>query len=557
MDVNIRIAGEAGQGVQTTGDLLVNSFADTGLHVFSTQSYLSRIRGGLNWYDVRIADYELFSSRRAIDVLVALSKESLEILKKDIAEGGVAFFDGAEAEGAFAMDFTKAAKDVAGAAIMANTVAAGAVYEALGYDVETLCAYLGVEFKKKGQEVIDKNVKAARRGAELAREKKAPRLKAPQPGSAPHVVYSGTDAAGLAAATAGVKLCFAYPMTPSTGVMTWLADKGDQYGIVVEQAEDEIAAVNMACGATYAGVPTLVTTAGGGFSLMVEGLSLAGMIEAPVVIYLGQRPAPATGLPTRTAQEDLYPAIFAGHGEFARAVYAPGTIQQMYEIVRRALETAHKYQTPVIVLSDQFIADLRKNTPDLDATLRPIDRHIVENAGGDYIRYAITESGVSPRAVPGGEAMVLVDSDEHWVDGHITEDLRMRTMMVEKRLRKGKGMTDEALAPTLYGAEKPERLLICWGSTYGPCREAVDMLNAGGGRFAMMHFAQVWPLDAGKVGAMLRGAQAGRVTVVEGNARGQFASVLRSVGIVGEVELMTKYDGMAFTGEEIAGRARQ
>ena len=250
-----RIAGEAGQGVQTTGDLLVNSLADSGLHVFSTQSYLSRIRGGLNWYDVRIADHELFSSRHAIDVLVALSKESLEILRKDLAEGGVAFFDGAQAEGAFAIDFTKAAKDVAGAAIMANTVAAGAVYEALGYDVETLCAYLGVEFRKKGQDVIDKNVKAAKRGAELAREKKAPRLKSPQPVGAPHVVYSGTDAVGLGAATAGVKLSLAYPMTPSTGVLTWLADKGDQYGIVVEQAEDEIAAINMACGATYAGVP--------------------------------------------------------------------------------------------------------------------------------------------------------------------------------------------------------------------------------------------------------------------------------------------------------------
>ena len=208
-------------------------------------------------------------------------------------------------------------------------------------------------------------------------------------------------------------------------------------------------------------------------------------------------------------------------------------------------------------MGDQFLADLRKNVPDLDATLEPIDRHIVENAGSDYARYAITESGVSPRAIPGGEALVVVDSDEHWVDGHITEDLRMRTMMVDKRLRKGKGLVEESAPPTLYGAEKPEQLFICWGSTYGPCREAVDMLNAGGGRYAMMHFAQVWPLDAGKVGGMLRSAAAGRVTVVEGNARGQFASILRSAGIVGEVELMTKYDGMPFTGEEIAGRVRR
>jgi 2-oxoglutarate/2-oxoacid ferredoxin oxidoreductase subunit alpha len=554
VDINIRIAGEAGQGVQTTGDLLVNAFADTGLHVFSTQSYMSRIRGGLNWYDVRVADRELWSGTGTVNVLVALSRESLDTLKDTLAPGGFALFDGAQADGAFAIDFTKIARDLTGSSLMANTVATGAVYAALDYDINTLCAYLAVEFKRKGQDTIDKNVRCARRGAETAAEKSIPRIKSPQGVGAPHVAYSGTDAIGLGALTSGVKFVAAYPMTPSTGVFTFIADKGAQYGTIVEQAEDEIAAINMICGATYAGVPSMVTTAGGGFALMVEGLALAGMLELPAFIMLGQRPAPATGLPTRTAQEDLKFAVFAGHGEFARAVYAPGTVEEAYALTRKALETAHKWQTPAILLTDQFLNDLRKNVPDLDETLRPIDRMILENPPENYERYAVTETGVSPRALPGSNVLVVVDSDEHWTDGHITEYQPMRVAMVDKRLRKAAGMAAEALGPTWYGPEEAEHVLVCWGSTYGPCREAVDMLNSQHDAVAMMHFSQVWPINATAAREALSVAPRRSVTVIEGNATGQFAAILRQVGVIGDVALVTKYDGMPFTGEEIAGR---
>jgi 2-oxoglutarate ferredoxin oxidoreductase subunit alpha len=455
--------------------------------------------------------------------------------------------------------FEEVAKELTGAKIMANAVAAGAVFAVLGYEVGRLEEQFAARFGGKGEEVVAGNVKCARKGAELAAGQ-AGKLKAPGPGKAPHAICSGNEAVGLAAATAGVKLATSYPMTPSTGVFTFLAKVADEYGIVVEQAEDEIAAVNMVCGATYAGVPAMTTTSGGGFALMAEGLALAGMLELPIFIFLGQRPGPATGLPTRTGQQDLKFAINAGHGEFPRAVFTPGTPQQCYDLTRRGLETAHKFQSPVILMSDQFLADMRKNCTGLDTSYRPIDRHIMEAPSADYVRYAVTRDGVSPRALPGSEAFVVMDSDEHTEDGHITEDLGARVRLQDKRMRKQEGMAAEALAPEWYGPELVECILIAWGSTYGPCREAVYLLNHGECSVGMLHFPQVWPLDGKKARDEIRarGPTKGkpRVVSVEGNATGQFASVLREMGAVDECELMLKYNGMPFTGEEIAARVR-
>ena len=556
MDLNIRIAGEAGQGVQTTGDLLVGAFASIGLYVFSTQSYLSRIRGGLNWYDVRIGDAELFSGKEKADLLVAFHPDALRALREDISERGVILFDGAGEPGVISLEFTKAAKELTGSPVMANTVAAGAVFALLGCDVDGLCRHLEKEFAKKGDESVQKNVSCARRGAEMAAPN-AKTIKAPVPGDAPEFVCNGSEAAGLGAATAGVKFVASYPMTPSTGVFTFLAGVADEYGIAVEQAEDEIAAVNMICGAAYAGVPAMTTTSGGGFALMVEGLSLAGMLELPILIYLSQRPGPATGLPTRTAQQDLKFAIYAGHGEFPRAIYAPGTLEQACTLTRLALETAHRFQSPAILMSDQFLADSRKNIPPLDKSLRPIDRCIAENPSPDYVRYAVTPDGVSPRALPGSGAFVVCDSDEHTEDGHITEDLNARVRLQDKRMAKAKGILANVLPPELYGPGDAEHLLVTWGSTYGPCREAVDALNAQGASTAMLHFAQVWPIDASSVRSLIGAERRKKITSVEGNATGQFASVLREAGALAGCELLLKYDGLPFTGEEIAARIKQ
>ena len=568
MDVLIRIAGEAGQGVQTTGNLLIAAFAEMGLHVVAVQSYMSRIRGGLNWFDVRIGETPMYSGRETADVLVALTEVALETLRPHVADGGAVLFDtdatadaGEDADapdGCLCVPLTKIAKDTGGSDVMAGAVAAGAVFALLGYDLSALTDYFAAAFKKKGKETIEANVACAKAGAEHLGDRAAS-LDAPRPGGEPVTVSTGTEAVGLAAATAGVKFAAAYPMTPSTGVFTYLAGAADEYGIVVEQAEDEIAAVNMVCGATFAGVPAMTTTSGGGFALMVEGLSLAGILELPVVILLSQRPGPATGLPTRTAQQDLLFALHAGHGEFPRAIFAPGTPEQAYHLTRRALETAHKFQTPVILMIDQYLADLVIDTPPLDRTLRPIDRCLAADAGADYVRYAVTDDGVSPRAVPGGEALVVLDSDAHTEDGHITEDLAAHVRLQDKRMRKRDGLRADALAPERYGPDEARHLLICWGSTYGPCREAVDMLNADGGSAAMLHFGQVWPIDAEAVRkAVGAGGDGGpnRITVVEGNQTGQFRTVLAEAGVHLECESLTQYDGLPFTAGGIVERVK-
>ncbi len=277
-------------------------------------------------------------------------------------------------------------------------------------------------------------------------------------------------------------------------------------------------------------------------------------MELPIFIFLGQRPGPATGLPTRTAQQDLLFALHAGHGEFPRAVFAPGTPQQCYDLTRRGLEIAHTYQSPVILMSDQFLADMRMNCTGLDDTYRPIDRHIVERPPEDYLRYAVTDSGVSPRALPGSDAFVVLDSDEHDEDGHITDHLPTRVKLQDKRMRKYAGLLADALPPQWYGPEDAEHLLLGWGSSYGPCREAIDLVSAEGRGAAMLHFPQVWPLD----GPALHGLLAGRhVTLVECNHTGQLGRLLRQVGALADFDLLPKYDGLPFTAEEIARRISQ
>lgn len=548
MDLNIRIAGEAGQGVHTTGALLAGVFASLGLHLLVNQSYMSRIRGGLNWVDLRVSDTELFGPRETVDLLVALTPQAREVLAPTLADGGLTLFDGAEHGQAVGIAFSQTAKELAKSAVMANAVAAGAVFTALGYPLDALLGYLSTQFARKGAEVVDANIACARRGAELAAEV-AGRLAAPRPAGAPEHLVMGADATGLGAATAGVKLVTAYPMTPGTATFTALAALADKFDITVEQAEDEIAAINMACGGAYAGAPTLVPTSGGGFALMVEGLSLAGMMELPVVVLLAQRPGPATGLPTRTGQEDLLFTLHAGHGEFPRAIFAPGTIEQCFSLTRRAIEQAHKFQTPAVILTDQYLQDLSKNIEPLNEFAPPVDRHILENAPADYRRYVVTAGGVSPRAIPGGQARVVMDSDEHTEDGHLTERLEVHLEQHDKRMRKGDGLAADALLPEYYGPADAEHLLIAWGSTYGPCREAVDRLNDAGGSAAMLHFAQVWPITVEAVRQAL--ANRKRVTVVEGNSTGQFKLLLREAGVFVEGDAVLRYDGMVFSAEYI------
>jgi 2-oxoglutarate ferredoxin oxidoreductase subunit alpha len=336
-------------------------------------------------------------------------------------------------------------------------------------------------------------------------------------------------------------------MSPSTGVLTFLASHDDTFDIVAEQAEDEIAAVNMAVAAWYAGARAIATTSGGGFALMEEGISLAGILETPLVIHLAQRPGPGTGLPTRTEQGDLELALYAGHGEFPRVIYAPGTIEEAFYLTARAFNTADRYQVPVFILTDQYTMDTYYDLPAFDLNAVGVEKHFVKTEA-TYRRYLITEDGVSPRGVPGhGKGLVAADSDEHDEDGHITESMAVRNAQVDKRLRKMDMVMQDPVPPVLTGPEDHRLLLVGWGSTCQAIREGLE--RSGRKDAAHFHFPQVYPLPQ-QANSYLERAE--KVIVVENNATAQFGKILTLHGGREPDGAILKYDGLPFCVEELA-----
>ena len=324
------------------------------------------------------------------------------------------------------------------------------------YDFDLLAFILKSEFSRHGEQIVNDNIAAARAGYDFARERGATlRIPSLQPkiGGQHRLVLTGNEALCLGAMAGGCKFLAGYPMTPSSPILEYMADKGRQYGVVAMHVEDELSAMNMAVGAGYTGVRAMVATSGGGFALMVEGLALAGMTETPVVAVLGQRPGPATGLPTRTEQAELWFAMHAGHGEFPRAVLAPATAAGAFHAAVKAFNLAEKYQTPVIILTDHHLATSYATVDRFDLSKVKIERgellsdeEVKEMT--DYKRHKVTESGISPRALPGqGKALVVTDSDEHDEAGHMIEDAATRNAQVQKRLRKLNGLRREIAAP--------------------------------------------------------------------------------------------------------------
>ena len=554
----VRIGGEAGQGVQTVGELLGEVYARLGYHVFSNQDYESRVRGGHNFYQIRVSNRRVMSSAERMDILVAMDRASIEDDFGSLTTQGLAVLDsetlGIKADGPRMVDvpFKRLAAEHGGSPVMANTVATGAVLGMLGMGITALEDLLRRHFTKKGDAVVEENLKAARAGYEYAKANcRECRFMPAEPPNKPKLLINGVEGAACGALSSGLKFYSAYPMTPSTGVMNSIAAKAEKYGVVVEQAEDEIAAINMALGASFAGVRAATGTSGGGFALMVEGLSLAGMTETPIVIFEAMRPGPATGLPTRTEQGDLLFILFAGHGEFPRAVFAPGSPEQAIFLTSKAFEIAEKYQIPAFVILDQYLVDSQWTYDGIDAAKLIYNDYRLRfdalKALKDYKRHAYTDSGVTPLAVPGeSEHVVVADSDEHDEEGHIIEDAATRIGMVHKRLfNKRDALRAEIAQPMRYGADAPEVVLTGWGSTYGVLKEAVDVLNSSGTRAAMLYFNEIYPLPSGDYVGYLMSAK--RAVCVEGNATGQFASLIRMHTGFEFSSLITRYDGRPLT----------
>ena len=364
---------------------------------------------------------------------------------------------------------------------------------------------------------------------------------------------------GVAAYTLGLRHAFDADHIAAIDNTTrkFMAEKGREYSLVVEQAEDEIAAINMAIGASFAGVRSMTGTAGGGFALMVEGLSLAGMTETPVVIFVGQRPAPATGLPTRTEQADLLYVLNAAHGEFPRVIMAPGSPEQSFYLTGKAFDLAEKYQVPAFIISDQYLVDSESTLDGLDTSLiKYVDYRLRADVLADmdeYKRHAYTENGVSPMAEPGASRhLVVTDSDEHDEDGHLVEDAGTRVRMVEKRMLKKLPLIREEIAPPLlYGSDDAGIIITGWGSTYGVMKEAVDVLQ-NRHKIAMLHFSEIWPFPGTEKFdylAVLNNAE--RTVCVENNATSQFARLVRMETGYEFTHLLNKYDGRPFLLEDL------
>ncbi len=556
-DISIVLCGEAGQGVQTVEFLLTRILKTAGYHVFSTKEYMSRVRGGANSTTIRVSDRRVSALVSRMDILVPLNKGAVTHVVERLSPETVILGEreligddeGVESVRVLDIPFNQIASDIGGK-IYSNVVAIGAIAGLLGLDLDRVVSYVRQFFSEKPQEVIENNAKAVQAGYDTVVQQDVPdelrlHLKT-DPKIEDELLLSGAEAVGLGAIAGGCTFIGSYPMSPSTGVLIFLAEHGLAHGVLAEQAEDEIAAINMAIGASYAGSRAMVTTSGGGFALMTEGVSLAGMLECPLVIHLAQRPGPATGLPTRTEQGDLELALYAGHGDFPRILLAPGTLEQAFYLTQKAFHLADKYQVPVFVLSDQCLMDSYYNLKGLDLSKTKVERHIVET-DADYRRYTLTKNGISPRGVPGhGEGFVAVDSDEHDEAGHITEDLNVRVAMVDKRLAKGEQLKKEIVRPELVGPKDYQKLVICWGSTYHVVQEALAQM--GRSDMAMLHYSQVYPLHpstAERIG------QAKTSIVVEGNATGQFRKLLRLQAGVDTDEGLVKYDGLGFSVEDV------
>ncbi len=564
MDYSIKIGGEAGQGIQTIGGTLAKVFARAGYHVFTHQDYESRIRGGHNFYQIRLADRPVMSSRERIDIIVAMDKDSISLHEGELNENGVIIYGSDtlrqkyEKPHFLAVPVMKLAVEHGGAKIMANTVAIGSVLGMLGMDLDILIDSFSEIFGKKGAEIITGNINAAKAGHEFALKNcKSCSFHAGGKGRQPMMLINGSDAIGLGAVASGVKFYSAYPMTPSTGIMNYLAGKEAEFGIIVEQAEDEIAAINMALGASFAGVRAMTGTSGGGFALMVEGLSLAGITETPAVIVLAQRPGPATGFPTRTEQGDLQFALYAAHGEFPRVILAPGTPEQSFYLTNRAFELTEKYQVPVIILTDQYLADSEWTFDKFDLeNIKYSDCRLKGDALSgtpDYKRHAFTESGVTPLAVPGDSRhLVVTDSDEHDEDGHMVEDAHTRIKMLDKRLfKKMPLITKEIEPPHFYGSNNPEIVLVGWGSTYGLLKESVDMLMETS-KIAMLHFSEIYPFPSTDKFDYLNILNNATLPIcIENNATGQFARLMRAETGYELKHHINKYNGRPFTVDEL------
>jgi len=540
LEYNILIGGEAGQGIETISDIFEKTLNNMGYYVYSSKDYMSRVKGGHNFTQIRLGDSPIYSHWPYLDLIIALDEMTIKLHQGRLNKKGIILCDSSieiEDFKTIKVPMMNIAKSL-GSPRMANTVALGAVYKIFGLSYERAIEHLNVRFANKLRE---ENIKALKEGYEAASQI----FTMPQPSSERNILINGNEACALGAIAAGCAYYSAYPMTPSTTIMKFMTRYAERAGIFVDQAEDEIAAINSAIGASYAGIRAMTGTSGGGFSLMVEALGLAGVTETPLVVANVQRPGPATGLSTRTEQSDLLFVISAAQGEFPRMVIALRNTEDAFYQTTRAFNLAEKYQIPVILLSDEYLSDCKVTTKPYDFDKVTIERYLSDKPENEGLlkRYEFNDTGVSPRIYPSQyeNSFVLADSHEHDEYGHISEDIDIRNTMVKKRMKKMELLKEELLEPDYFGSETPELLLIGWGSTYGPLYEAVRLLREDGIEVGALVFGDIWPLPEKKLLEYCNKAK--KFINVEQNYTGQLASLIaQQTGIKCHGSVL-KYDG--------------
>jgi len=574
-----KIGGAAGFGIMTTGLMFSKAATRSGFHIFDYIEYPSLIRGGHNVMETHFAKERVYSQERGVDLLVALNRETFDLHKHELKDGaGVMYgpdvfelkpeeLDGKNVS-LIPVPLKKIIEETGILKIMENNVTVGAAAALFGFKLETVYSIIEDIFSNKGEEVIHENKKAAHAGYQhiVVNGLKLPLLEGKdyhpsEAVSKNYIVISGNESVGMGALTGGLQFYVAYPMSPSSSLLHYVAAQAKKTGIVVRHAEDEIGVINEAIGASFAGARSMCGTSGGGFALMNEAVSLVGITETPLVIFIAQRPGPATGLPTWTEQGDLQFAIRSAHGEFPKIVFAPGDMEEAYELTMKALNMADKYQTVVILLSDKYLAESHQSV-EID-TLRSyevrVDRGKLElhpEQGGklqEYQRYKDSEDGISPRIIPGTPGFHFqVNSYEHIPDGHTTEDAAVRIMQVNKRFRKQTTyLRDDFQMPKTYGYDEADVAIVAWGTTKLPVLEALVYRDwkVNDKKIKLIHFTHMWPMDGDRVKEILEKEK--QLVLIENNSQAQFGQLIRQeTGIKIEKRLL-KYDGRPIYPEEV------
>ena len=564
IDLAIGIGGAAGQGIATPGDILARIFVRRGLHVNAYNAYQSIIRGGHIFLTLRTSDQPVLSHGDKIDVLVPLNQDTMNRHLKLMRPGSAVLFNSDTIKPAVVPDgvqlcpfSVKALAPTIRGDLVQNTVALAAVLRLIKVEFETLEAILTLQFRRKGPAAVAENVGVARAGYDhAATQFTAFPFSLPDAGKR-LAFFEGNQALAMGGAAAGVRFYCAYPMSPASGVLHWMARHGRQLGIMVRQVEDEIGVINMAIGAAHAGCRAMCATSGGGFALMSEALGAAAMMEIPVVCINVQRAGPATGVPTKTEQGDLWQVLGAGQGDYPRIVVAPTSIVDCFKLVPALFNLADRFQCPGIILSDLLLSEGRSSVDPAEVDFNvPIHRGDVIGlngdgppVNGDFRRYLLTESGISPRALPGTPGHVhVVATDEHDEDGVLISDeftdAHKRRAMHEKRMRKMDAVLPLLPPPGVHGAADARVTLVGWGSTEGVIREAMQQLDEAGVVANNVQIRWLVPLHAEAILSIL--GKCRTVIIVENNYSGQFARYLRAeTGIVADGHIR-KYDGEPF-----------